>query len=150
LNRRHLWTFAPPDTCWCWSPLCAFPRLKRPFWRFFEKQNPKKSTNGILCLGTKLWKRTPELGSILMLWKGDHLLFFKQIHNVPPPYYNGYVKSRLEDYFFWWTLVIWQPPNTRWWRDTDTTLRIHVRDILLQHPNIWLLKSPKSGGTSQG
>jgi len=64
---------------------------------------------------------------------------------------NGYAKSRLGECFFWWTLVIWQPPNTTWWRDTDTTLRIlAVRDILVQNRNIWLIKSPKSGGTSQG
>jgi len=43
-----------------------------------QKQNPKKSTNGILCPGTKLWKRTPELGSNLMLWNMYHLLSFRQ------------------------------------------------------------------------
>jgi len=34
---------------------------------FLRNKNPKKSTNCILCPGTKLWKRTPELGSNLMI-----------------------------------------------------------------------------------
>jgi len=63
-------------------------------------------------------------------------------HNVSPIYSNGYVTSKLGDNFSCRTLVIWQPRNTRWWRDTETTLRIHiVRDIPVQNRNTWLLKS---------
>jgi len=70
--------------------------------------------------------------SLKILIKSDALIrepstFLWTDHNVPPLYSNDY--------------VIWEPRNTRWWQDTDTTLWIHiVRDILVQNRNIWLLK----------